>query len=397
MPLDLLHVSTQIRQMGDLFAARRAEQERRLTSVQRLVDEYAPRWQELAERAELVSERVAVPTGPLDAHVPCPPHLAAYTALATDGSEIDPDRHGAVDSFYVINIGEARIPYGQPQRDVHLRSTSEVKFREEDLFIVDPRDARRQVPIRDRHLDAVRTVEELRRLAVLAETEAEQHGDVPVIALVDGTLLFSVLEERPRDFLRARFYGQYAEQLDRLRTSDAVLAAYASRTRGIDVVALFRALCSTQTSTCSVCSSTGGSNSSCALRGLTDAQLLGSLLGRWERSALFRVRSNVHDPYYGEHRVYFFLLDTGDEIARVEVPEWVALDPHKLEWVHAILADQCAKGLGYPAVLARADDRAVISAHDRGILDNLVRAEMARRGVHARTSAKLGRKQVRTV
>jgi hypothetical protein len=395
MPLDLLHVSTQIHQMGDLLATRRAEQDRRLSSVQKLIDEYAPRWEELAERAEQVAQRVAVPTAPLDSHVPCPPRLAAYTALATDGSEIDPDRHGAVDSFYVINIGEARIPYGQPHRDVRLHSTSDVKFREEDLFIVDPRDARRQVPVRDRHLDAVRTVEELRRLAALAETEAAQHGDVPVIALVDGTLLFSVLEERPRDFLRARFYGQYAEQLDRLRSADAVLAAYASRTRGIDLVALFRALCGTQTSACSVCGPGGAPG--CALRGLSDAQLLGPLLGRWERSALFRVRSNVHDPYYGEHRVYFFLLDTGDEVARVEVPEWVALDPRKLDWVHTSLVDQCAKGLGYPAVLARADDRAVISPRDRNILDNLIRAEMARRGVHARASAKLGRKQVRTV
>jgi len=134
-----------------------------------------------------------------------------------------------------------------------------------------------------------------------------------------------------------------------------------------------------------------------ALRGLSDAHILGRGLAQWERSGLFRVRSNVHDPYFGAHRAYFFLLQTGDEIARVEVPEWVATSRTLLGNVHAVLVDQLLKGFGYPAVLARADDRAVISLSDRTVLDTLVRQELARRGVLAKPSAKLHRKQVRTV
>ena len=171
------------------------------------------------------------------------------------------------------------------------------------------------------------------------------------------------------------------------------VAAYASRSRGIDVVNLFRAVCGSTPLVCDVCSGAP----SCALRGLTDAHLLGRGLEPWDRRGLFRVRSNVHDPFYGPHRVYFFLLQTADEIARVEVPEWVARDRELLDLVHGVLVDQCAKGFGYPAVLARADDRAVISLSDRGVLDTLVRQELARRGVLAKPSAKLGRKQVRTV
>ncbi len=405
MPLDTLSVSTQVRQMGGLLVARRAEDERRLKLAQRLVVAYVDRWEELAEQAEQMPERVAVPTGPLDECLPVPPRPALYTALATDGSEIDPDRHGAGGTYYVINIGRAKIPYGQPERDVELRSTSRLAYTDEDLFIIDPRDSRRQVPLRDRHLDAQRTVEELGALADMAETEAEQHADAPVVALVDGTLLFSVLEERPRDFLRDYFYRAYAAQLDRLRRAGVALAAYASRTRGIDLVNLFRGVCGGIPATCAWCGAASAAETAavparptaCVLRGLTDAHLLGPGLGAWERSALFRVRSNVHDPHYGAHRVYFFLLDTGAEVARVEVPEWVARDRAKLDRVHAVLADQCAKGSGYPAVLARADDRAVISTLDRTTLSNLVRQELARRGVHARPSAKLGRKQVRTV
>jgi hypothetical protein len=390
MPLDLLEVSTQVRQMGELLAGRRAEESRRLSLLEAMLAAYRDRWQELADLAENVHERVAVPTGPLDEHIPPPGRLPAYTAMATDGAEIDPDRHGGSGDFFLINVGRVRIPYGQPGRSVELKSVSSLGFTDDDLFIVDPRDPRRQVPMRDRHLDARRTVEELRALADLAE---EEHSEVPAVALVDGTLLFSVLEERPRDFLRARFYTEYVAQLERLRQARVPVAAYASRSRGVDVVSLFRAVCGSTPLACDVCA---GAHA-CALRGLSDAHILGRGLAHWERSTLFRVRSNVHDPYFGHHRAHFFLLQTGEEIARVEIPEWVARDPKMLNHVHCVLVDQCAKGFGYPAVLARADDRAVISLADRTVLDTLVRQELARRGVLARPSAKLHRKQVRTV
>jgi hypothetical protein len=395
MPLDLLEISTQVRQMGELLAHRRADEQRRLRLLDGMLAEYCDRWQELAELAETVNERVAVPTGPLDERIPAPPRPAMYTAMATDGSEIDPDRHGGSGEFYLINVGRVRIPYGQPERDVELSSVSTLGYTDDDLYIVDPRDPRRQVPMRDRHLDALRTVEEVRALADLAEVErADGQADaVPAVALVDGTLLFSVLEERPRDFLRSRFYSDFVFQLERLRRARVCVAAYASRSRGIDLVHLFRAVCGSTPLVCGICN---GAHA-CALRGLNDAHLIGRSLDRWDRSGLFRVRSNVHDPYYGSHRVYFFLLATGDEVARVEVPEWVARDQAMLSALHGVLVDQCAKGFGYPAVLARADDRAVISLGDRGVLDTLVQQELARRGVVARPSAKLSRKQVRTV
>lgn len=392
MPLDLLELSTQVRQMGEVLVERRADERRRLRLLDDLLADWCDRWPELAELAETVQERVAVPTGPLDERVPPSSRPASYTAMASDGAEIDPDRHGGSGDFYLINIGRVRIPYGQPEREVELRSVATLGYTEEDLFIVDPRDPRRQVPMRDRHLDALRTVAELRALADLAE--GEQHPDgSPSVALMDGTLLFSVLEERPRDFLRTRFYTDFVFQLERLRRARVSVAAYASRSRGIDLVHLFRAVCGSTPLVCQVCN---GAHA-CALRGLNDAHLIGRGLERWERSGLFRVRSNVHDPYYGIHRVYFFLLATGEETARVEVPEWVARDADLLRLLHAVLVDQCLKGFGYPAVLARADDCAVISFTDRDVLEAMVQQELARRGVSARPSAKLARKQVRTV
>src|SRR5919199_101911 len=168
MPLDVLALSGQVRQMGALLARRRAEEHHRLRLVKALLEAYQDRWQDLAVLAEQARMRVAVPTGPLDERVPPSPRAQKYTALAADGAEIDPDRHGGAGEFYLVNVGHAKIPYGQPERQVELRSTTRLGYTEDDLFIVDPRDPRRQVPMRDRHLDALRTVQELRTLADLA-------------------------------------------------------------------------------------------------------------------------------------------------------------------------------------------------------------------------------------
>src|SRR5436190_2120226 len=66
VPLDLLELSTQVRQMGELLAERRVDEQRRLRLLDEMLAEYCDRWEELAELAETVQERVAVPTAPRD-------------------------------------------------------------------------------------------------------------------------------------------------------------------------------------------------------------------------------------------------------------------------------------------------------------------------------------------
>src|SRR5207253_3066136 len=117
MPLDTLSLSGQVRQMGKLLVRRRAEEQRRLSQVSRLLADYQDRWQELARLAEQTPERVAVPTAPLDQRLPPPPRPAVYTALASDGSAVDLDRHGGFGNYFLLNIGRVRIPYGQPDRE----------------------------------------------------------------------------------------------------------------------------------------------------------------------------------------------------------------------------------------------------------------------------------------
>lgn len=60
-------------------------------------------------------------------------------------------------------------------------------------------------------------------------------------------------------------------------------------------------------------------------------------------------------------------LHSGSEIARVEVPDWIAKSSIESDRFLGIIANQCSKGRGYPRVLALAHFYAVISAADREV------------------------------
>ena len=67
----------------------------------------------------------------------------------------------------------------------------------------------------------------------------------------------------------------------------------------------------------------------------------------------------------GQEWSHFYYLNGGTEIARVEVPDWLAQDPELLAVGHAMLVRQCQLGLGYPVAISEAHEQAVITGHDR--------------------------------
>jgi NurA-like 5'-3' nuclease len=95
-----------------------------------------------------------------------------------------------------------------------------------------------------------------------------------------------------------------------------------------------------------------------------DRDLFARLLEPGERSALFISPSKIQKRY-GKHMVYFFYLRLNGEIARVEVPRWVAEDRIKLDLVHTLVVDQCRRGQGYPVALSEAHEKAVVTGADR--------------------------------
>jgi hypothetical protein len=299
----------------------------------------------------------------LNARYPAPGVSQEYTVLATDGSNIDVDRHKAARCF-LINIGAVSLHYGQHPA-AELASVPYLYSEESDLVIKNERNKRREQQIEGSLLDARRAMEECRYLAQIAA--AQPQGD-PVLAMMDGSLVMYGLEAFP-DFVQNKLLDEgFLKALDQLKGVSSLhnlaLASYVSLPRSADVVNALRiAICPQENVDCDRSCSAG--DSACdVVSGLNDRMIFADLLQTGERSAIFINPSTILKRY-GPHQVYFFYLRLEDEIARIEVPEWVAMNKELLNLTHGLVLDQCRRGQGYPVALSEAHELAVVTGADR--------------------------------
>jgi hypothetical protein len=228
-------------------------------------------------------------------------------------------------------------------------------------------------------LDVRRDTAEIKRLADAAEAEPR---DVPLVALIDGTLLLWVLEESPEE-LRRKKIEAYVQHLGRLRAAGAAAGGFISRPRYPDVLRLVKLAHLGKRASREAMEDN-------QLRGLADRSLF-DFLSPGERSTCFVSPSPVNKEY-SEHRIGFFYVNAGDEtqteIARVEAPGWVCGSPALLDRLHGAVMAQCRLVTPYPYVLARAHELAVITTDERRQLESLVEAALLRHGVRGGPSQK---------
>jgi hypothetical protein len=171
------------------------------------------------------------------------------------------------------------------------------------------------------------------------------------------------------------------------------LASYVSLPRSRDVVNALRLdarHCPYEAANCDLhCGKLRLGQRPCdGVAGVMDRDIFDSLLDTEERSDGFVSTSSIVERYYGEHQVHFYYLNVGSEMARVEVPEWVAKDPGLLDMTHAMLVDQCRKGHGYPVAISEAHEQAVVTMGDREEFRLLVEYALHRHGLLTYTSQK---------
>jgi hypothetical protein len=391
MPLDTLQLGAQVNALSAHLESRRAFHRDRVPLARATLEEQAADWERLADLAAHSLSRLATPIERLDIVRSAPPAPESYAVLATDGSQIEPDHHGIAE-FFLINLGSVVIRYGAAP-SASLSASAKLYFEDADRFITDDSGSRR-VPIQEGHLAALRSVLELD--AVVDLVQRERGTGTPCVALQDGTLLLWVLEQRPNDYIREQLLGRYVEHLNQLRQLGVPVASYVSRPRSTEVSGLLReATCAGHLAACSACRPIG---EQCVLDALHDRELFQGLeIG--QRSARFAVTlSRDLAEYYGGHRIHFFFLRVdNNEVARVEVPEWVATDDAAVDLVQSVVLDQCQRGLGYPISIARAHEKAVVTGADRAVVRTMIESALARVGIHAANSAKLASKRIHAV
>ncbi len=333
----------------------------------------------------------------LDRHDKAPPLPAEFTVIATDGSHIDVDRHRST-RCYLINIGGVVLRYGL-HPEAALDSFPSLYADDEELVIAPDGVKGREQPVEGALLGIKRGVDECRRLAELA---AELPPGSSSVALLDGTLiLWSLTTDSYPEFVIEKLlddgFLHYLNEMKKLNKDRRLgLASYISFPRSADVVNALRvALCPNDPLDtdrhCPDCES----RQCDAIAGVRDRELLAGVLAPGERSALFVNQSSVVRQRYGEHAVHFFYLNVDDEIARIEIPQWVARDENLLNLTHGLILDQCRRGQGYPVALSEAHEQAVVTGADRENFWQLVESSLVDEKMPTLTSAKSFAKKTR--
>jgi hypothetical protein len=314
----------------------------------------------------------------------------SFSVVATDGSNIPPDRHSPV-RFYVLNLGQATLSYGS-QPSAFLRAITHVACTEDDLYL---NPGRERVPIEGARLGIKMAVSELKALS-----EAVQEAQPPVLGLLDGSLILWGLQSEERS-VQAAFLGEYLSALDELREADTPLVSYISYPGGQDVANSLRvALCPGHPAQCESCILPRSEQQLCQFLGsVRDRQIFSGLLEAGQRSDIFESTSAILDRY-GHHRIQFFYLNNGDEIVRLEAPQWVMRDGAQCDAVHSLVLDQCQRSGSYPSyppALQEPHEQAVISTGERRLVEEMVTKALAAQGVVYIHSAKESSKRRRGV
>ncbi len=401
MSLDLTKVALQVAGMIARLRADGEEKQKRLNYALDVLCNRVPDLDYL-KRKIVSSQTTWLVAGVVDGisqHYKPSPLPAEFTVIATDGSHIDVDRHRST-RCYLINIGSVILHYGA-QPGATLDSFPCLYAGDEDLVITPTGVKGREQVIEGALLGIKRSVEECRRLAEMA---VELPLGSSTLALLDGSLILWGLMSKDypefvtEELLDKGFLG-YLDDMRKLNNGRRLaLASYISFPRSTDVVNVLRVvLCPYEAPDCDRYCPPGSQRDCDMVAGVQDRELFSHILAEGERSAAFISQSSIVQKHYGVHQVYFFYLRVDDEIARVEIPRWVAADDSLLNLTHTLVLDQCRRGQGYPVALSEAHEQAVVTAADKENFWQLVESSLTEERLPSLGSAKSRSKRTRWI
>ena len=393
----MLDISALTDQVGQMVEEWRQRPDRMLRELDLAVNQFVINQHKLFEltvtlernHTSLMVPRFGASSGKITPLSSLPDRL---TVAATDGSQIYPDRHEMA-PCYLINIGYVLLHYGVSARPL-LNSKPMLYYQECELQ--ETFDGRRSRVTRET-VSLRRAILELTELAELS-TAAIEEG-YSVVAFADGSLILWNLEGRSRGF-REGLLAEIRDTFEHCAKRHIPMASFISRPGSREVTNALRiGLCKEEAARCAHCPwKTGESEEMVdtipcgAIETVNDAMLFGQILAPGERSGLFGSGARINEDY-GDHCISFFYLNVGDEVVRIEVPEYVAANEELLNLVHNCAFDQALKGRGYPVCLSEAHEQAVVRAADREAFYGWLQAVCARNGLPSRLSAKQLRKR----
>ena len=276
-----------------------------------------------------------------------------YSILGIDGSQIYPDRHQGT-SCFLVNIGSIILYYG-------ICSGQRVLLNSQPyLFTPETSPAGMFGP---ELVDCLRQELELEIGLALSKKTDVSNENYPFLFLFDGSIIFWHLASKENN-LKEHFLNKYLLQLDQLFQARVLNAGYISLPKSKELVNLVRLELSNFKYV--------QQEQNDELKHVSDTTIASFFLEPHCRTICFKSNAEIGALYPDHLRPYFFYLNVGTEIARVEIPEWIALAPDLVETVARIILNQCIKGKGYPVALAEAHEQAVVKGPDRDFFYHVI-------------------------
>ncbi|PMB34272.1 nuclease [Fischerella thermalis CCMEE 5208] len=417
--LDLTKLTRQMQGLSQHLTQEAAASRQRLELAQQHFLNACDRQEEFIQKQEKWRDRIlfasATPVEPLNTciEIPVPPKV--HTVIATDGSQIAPNHH-EIAYCYLLNIGRVVLHYGQNKHPL-LDSLPEIFYRPEDLYIS------RQWGIKtEEWMSYCRTVSEATVLAELACSVVSKNTEtspphtsrrdesrlyitshtphtpptpkIPTLAMVDGSLIYWFLEQLPFD-ARDRILPPILQAWRQMRDAQIPLMGYLSASRNIEAMNFLRLLaCPHPVPDCmSFCPNQLEKVPCKVFEPLRDTTLWTTQLQPGQRGPLWRSNARILD-LYEDLQIYFCYVHVGAEIARIEIPAWVAENTSLFEESLGLMLAQVQKGYGYPVAIAEAHNQAVVRGGDKARFFALLERQMIKAGLrNVGTSYKEARKR----
>ena len=369
MPIDYQQIYEKIQDIGKGARERKKTLEERRTKARDLLNAYTAELDAL--RSKVDSAKATDPNircaYPLDealaSSYPPPDSVIQATLIAADGSQINPDRHAAV-QFGLVNVGaiSMRLNSGEAPE---ISTESELLFGDDLLP--------NGIPMSDGMVALKRDLAERKKLDDLSKGISGQ-----VVTFTDGPIeLWGAKGEDASSY--EDFVKKYIGVLSRLQTRDVITAGYVDKPSADLVVRLLEIAMADNEQLQKL-------REFHPLRGVSDRWLFGErehpLLPPGHRSAVFKIQSSSDKKYTGVLTLHFFYLNVGTEghpwPVRVEIPKWVVDDQEKLDLLHGVLVEQC-RMMGsrpYPYLLHRAHETAVVKNEEKQQIEQMLSMEL---------------------
>jgi hypothetical protein len=378
MSLDLPQLLPQVQQLSQVLSQRQARQLEALSEATRSYHALATLpLPELEERISLAGSRWTGARAPGEGFSPSiapPGDVPDLVVCGADGSQIYPDRHAAA-AFYLVNIAAIRLQHDQPEAPQTYTKTK-LYFEDEQLRYESGQ------PIGNPWVSLQRDVGEMRVLAEICQADADRTG----LALLDNSLLLWMVLQAHSAGEEAldRCLKDYLESMNSIHDTGQALAGIIDRPRSQNVLAL------AQIATLPRAVLEAGEIPSVRFDGLSDSQLFSTLLPPGHRSPCFGLISPLNRDFEaaGQGVHFFYLHSAQGQILRVEVPGWVARSQALLARVHAGVLRECGTTGGYPYVLVRAHELALVTQAEGRLLEDWIGRALAGTGVSTLSSQK---------